>query len=124
MEKFSIVTGGASGLGFEFVKLLLNDKYNVVIVDNDKKESFVGNKTYEHFKRFEFSISLVHYSCESNQLMTFLIYPNPIQQVPGNDENVLLSSYSENHLFGRVYQSSYHQNWRKMTTRYFSQYTD
>ena len=38
MEKFSIVTGGASGLGFEFVKLLLIDKYNVVIVDNDKKE--------------------------------------------------------------------------------------
>ena len=38
MEKFSIVTGGASGLGFEFVKLLLIDKYNVVIIDNDKKE--------------------------------------------------------------------------------------
>ena len=35
MEKFSIVTGGASGLGFAFVKLLLIDKYNVVIVDND-----------------------------------------------------------------------------------------
>ena len=38
MEKFSIVTGGASGLGFEFVKLLLIDKYNVVVIDNDKKE--------------------------------------------------------------------------------------
>ena len=38
MEKFSIVTGGASGLGLEFVKLLLIDKYNVVVIDNDKKE--------------------------------------------------------------------------------------
>ena len=38
MKKFSIVTGGANGLGFEFVKLLLIDKYNVVVIDNDKKE--------------------------------------------------------------------------------------
>ena len=29
MKKFSIVTGGASGLGYEFVKLLLKDNYNV-----------------------------------------------------------------------------------------------
>jgi len=38
MKKFSIVTGGASGLGYEFVKLLLKDNYNVIIIDNNKLE--------------------------------------------------------------------------------------
>ncbi len=35
--KTSIVTGGASGIGLEFVKLLLEDNYKVFIVDNNKK---------------------------------------------------------------------------------------
>ena len=34
--KTSLVTGGASGIGIEFVKLLLKDNYKVFIVDNDK----------------------------------------------------------------------------------------
>ena len=38
MKKISIVTGGASGLGYEFVKLLLKDNYNVIIIDNNKHE--------------------------------------------------------------------------------------
>ena len=58
MEKFSIVTGGASGLGFEFVKLLLNDKYNVIIVDNDKKEL---NKIKSKLDlKFEKKINVLH----------------------------------------------------------------
>ena len=35
--KASIVTGGASGIGLEFVKLLLEDGYKVFIIDNNKK---------------------------------------------------------------------------------------
>ena len=35
--KTSVVTGGASGIGLEFVKLLLNDNYKVFIIDNNKK---------------------------------------------------------------------------------------
>jgi|TARA_B110000263_G_C15301162_1_gene508051 short-subunit dehydrogenase len=35
--KTSLVTGGASGIGLEFVKLLLKDKYKVFIVDNNDK---------------------------------------------------------------------------------------
>ena len=58
MEKFSIVTGGASGLGFEFVKLLLNDKYNVVIVDNDKKE--LNNIKSKLDLKFEKKIIVLH----------------------------------------------------------------
>jgi len=36
--KASIVTGGASGIGLEFVKLLLEDGYKVFIIDNNKKK--------------------------------------------------------------------------------------
>ena len=35
--KTSLVTGGASGIGLEFVKLLLKDKYKVFIIDNSDK---------------------------------------------------------------------------------------
>ena len=35
--KTSVVTGGASGIGLEFVKLLLNDNYKVFVIDNNKK---------------------------------------------------------------------------------------
>jgi len=35
--KTSIVTGGASGIGLEFVKLLLEDNYKVFIIDNNKE---------------------------------------------------------------------------------------
>ena len=35
--KTSVVTGGASGNGLEFVKLLLNDNYKVFVIDNNKK---------------------------------------------------------------------------------------
>ena len=35
--KTSVVTGGASGIGLEFVKLLLNDNYKVFIIDNNEK---------------------------------------------------------------------------------------
>lgn len=53
MEKFSIVTGGASGLGFEFVKLLLIDEYNVIIIDNDKKglNNIKSKIDLKHYKK-------------------------------------------------------------------------
>ena len=35
--KTSVVTGGASGSGLEFVKILLNDNYKVFVIDNNKK---------------------------------------------------------------------------------------
>ena len=35
--KTSVVTGGASGIGLEFVKILLNDNYKVFVIDNNKK---------------------------------------------------------------------------------------
>ena len=35
--KTSVVTGGASGIGLEFVKLLLNDNYKVFVIDNNKE---------------------------------------------------------------------------------------
>ena len=35
--KTAIVTGGASGIGFEFVKLLIKDDYKVFVIDNCKK---------------------------------------------------------------------------------------
>tara|TARA_B100002051_G_C16682599_1_gene610727 strand:- start:199 stop:960 length:762 start_codon:yes stop_codon:yes gene_type:complete len=35
--KTAIVTGGASGIGLEFVKLLVNDDYKVFVVDNSKE---------------------------------------------------------------------------------------
>ena len=35
--KTAIVTGGASGIGLEFVKLLIKDDYKVFVVDNCKK---------------------------------------------------------------------------------------
>ena len=35
--KTAVVTGGASGIGLEFVKLLIKDDYKVFIVDNNKE---------------------------------------------------------------------------------------
>lgn len=35
MQKSSIVTGGASGLGLEFAKILLSDGYQVIVIDKD-----------------------------------------------------------------------------------------
>ena len=35
--KTAIVTGGASGIGLEFVKLLIKDDYKVFVIDNCKK---------------------------------------------------------------------------------------
>ena len=35
--KTAVVTGGASGIGLEFVKLLISDNYKVFVVDNSKK---------------------------------------------------------------------------------------
>ena len=34
--KTSVVTGGASGIGLEFVKLLIKDNYKVFIVDKNQ----------------------------------------------------------------------------------------
>ncbi len=36
MKKASIVTGGANGLGLEFVKILLNDGYHVIVIDKEQ----------------------------------------------------------------------------------------
>jgi NAD(P)-dependent dehydrogenase (short-subunit alcohol dehydrogenase family) len=41
-EKSIIVTGGASGIGFEASKALIESGYNVIVVDND-------SNTYEYF---------------------------------------------------------------------------
>ena len=51
--KTSVVTGGASGIGLEFVKLLLNDNYKVFIIDNNDKQAdgFQGAQPYETFER-------------------------------------------------------------------------
>jgi NAD(P)-dependent dehydrogenase (short-subunit alcohol dehydrogenase family) len=35
--KTSVVTGGASGIGLELVKLLIEDNYKVFIVDNNRE---------------------------------------------------------------------------------------
>ena len=35
--KTAVVTGGASGIGLEFVKLLISDKYRVYVVDNNEE---------------------------------------------------------------------------------------
>ena len=35
--KTSVVTGGASGIGLELVKLLIEDNYKVFIVDNNSE---------------------------------------------------------------------------------------
>ncbi|MEC8679428.1 MAG: SDR family NAD(P)-dependent oxidoreductase, partial [Bacteroidota bacterium] len=35
--KTAVVTGGASGIGLEFVKLLISDNYKVYVVDNSQE---------------------------------------------------------------------------------------
>ena len=49
--KTSVVTGGASGIGLELVKLLIEDNYKVFIVDNNK----------ENLKKLEKSINPKHF---------------------------------------------------------------
>lgn len=50
--KTAVVTGGASGIGLEFVKLLISDNYKVYVVDNSqenlsKLSSIVNSENFE-----------------------------------------------------------------------------
>tara|TARA_X000000368_G_scaffold74703_1_gene55132 strand:- start:909 stop:1670 length:762 start_codon:yes stop_codon:yes gene_type:complete len=49
--KTSVVTGGASGIGLELVKLLIKDNYKVFVVDNSK----------ENLKKLEKSLNPKHF---------------------------------------------------------------
>ncbi len=45
--KTAIITGGASGLGFEFAKLLAIDNYNLVLVDIDESQVYSAKAVIE-----------------------------------------------------------------------------
>ena len=38
MQQTAVVTGAASGLGYELMLLLANDNYNLVLIDIDEKK--------------------------------------------------------------------------------------
>ena len=50
--KTSVVTGGASGIGLELSKLLIEDNYKVFIIDNNNK-NLQKLKTYLDPNSFE-----------------------------------------------------------------------
>ena len=47
--KTSVVTGGASGIGLELSKLLIEDNYKVFIIDNNNKNLFIHDQIQDQF---------------------------------------------------------------------------
>ena len=35
MKKYCLITGAASGIGYEFAKLFISDSYNLVLIDKN-----------------------------------------------------------------------------------------
>lgn len=57
-QKTALVTGAASGLGFEFSKLLVEDSYNVILVDVNK-ELLLETKNYIQSK-YNINVKIIH----------------------------------------------------------------
>ena len=62
--KTAVVTGGASGIGLEFVKLLISDNYKVYVVDNSqenlsKLSSIVNSENFESILQDLSTIDLI-----------------------------------------------------------------
>ncbi len=60
--KTSVVTGGASGIGLELSKLLIEDNYKVFIIDNNNKnlqklKTYLNPNSFEGIKEDMSSIS-------------------------------------------------------------------
>ena len=55
--KTVLITGGASGLGFEFAKLFANDKCDLVLVGQDKEKLYIAKNDLE--KTFGVSIKII-----------------------------------------------------------------
>ena len=73
--KTSVVTGGASGIGLELSKLLIEDNYKVFIIDNNSKNSNVIES-----KKFVKSLKYLE------RLDYFL---HPIKRFPRQNEKII-----------------------------------
>jgi len=56
--KTCLITGAASGLGFQFAKLALQDNYDVVLVDIDKDQLLEAQRKLQLFSRN--TVSIIH----------------------------------------------------------------
>ena len=96
--KTSVVTGGASGIGLELVKLLIEDNYKVFIVDNNK----------ENLKNLKKSINPNHF-VGIEEDMSSLSSPKKIYKKLKNENiDVLINSAG----FGN-YGKFHETNWEK-----------
>ncbi len=57
MSKVALVTGAASGIGYEFVKLLLEDSYNVILIDKESDKLIKIKKSFEN--NFDSEIKII-----------------------------------------------------------------
>jgi uncharacterized protein len=65
-KQYALVTGGTSGIGYELVKLLANDGYNIVIVARDENElNTVASEVEQNFDVEVITISKDLFDVES-----------------------------------------------------------
>ena len=57
-NKTALITGAASGLGFEFSKLLAKDEYDLILIDIDQKKLVkTKSETFQQSEEHESSIA-------------------------------------------------------------------
>jgi len=99
MNKTSIVTGGGSGLGLEFVKLLLNDDFYVIVIDYNKEHLENIKKIIDKEKNDQISL-----------IQKDLSKPNAALEIYNKLKNIKIDILINNAGFG-LFGKFYNTNW-------------
>jgi len=85
MVKTALVTGAASGLGYEFSKLLATDGYNLIMTDKNGSALSVAAKNIESVNKNQIETIVIDLSKpNAAQLLTDQINTNPIDVLVNN----------------------------------------
>ena len=94
--KTSLVTGGASGIGLEFVKLLLKDNYKVFVVDYNK----------ENLKKLSSALDSNNYKCIEEDLSKKSSAKNIYTKLKNENIDVLINNAGFG-TYGKFYKTKW-----------------